>query len=126
MAREVENLWALAFTLEYDPSVISFDSAERRDFLGSSDHEVELIASEAPGRRDRVVVGITRLASPPTVPQGKDGSGHVMVLRFVLEGVGSTTVRFVPNLDALDPDGGSIFQPDDPSLHFFGGNVTAR
>jgi hypothetical protein len=122
--RNVVNLWALAFTLEYDPRILRFDSTENivpNGFLGP-DYEVELVAEEPPGRTDRVIVGITRLANPPAPRLGKTGTGDVMRLRFSLEGVGTTSLRFVPSLAGKDPDDVTVLVPD----QFYGGTVTTR
>jgi len=119
--RGVTNLWALAFTLEYDPTIIRFDSAEALDFLGP-DSEVSLVASEPPGRTDQVMVGITRLATPPAARTGKTGTGAVLRLSFDLEGVGETDFRFVPNTAGMDPKNLVILD----STHFFDGTVTTR
>jgi len=98
----VTDLWALAFTLEFNPAIMRYraDSAANGGFLGAVEGEdVSLEAVLEPGRSDRLVVGVSKLRQLPDEP-GVTGSGSVMTLDFNLMAVGQTTVGYVLPPDA--------------------------
>jgi hypothetical protein len=106
----VTDLWALAFTLEYNPAILQYvgDSAVNGGFLGIDERVDVEVASGGSGR---LVVGVSRLRVLPD-DVGVDGTGSVMTLDFTLLAAGQTTLGFVlppdANLAAVDSQGQPI------------------
>ncbi len=72
----VSDLFSVSFDLNFDPSLVSYVSVEKEDFL-SSGCPVTLLADEvSPGK---LVVGLTRLGSSCG---GVSGSGALMTFHF--------------------------------------------
>lgn len=108
----VTDLWALAFTLEFDPAVMRYveDTAVNGGFLGIDDRVQIEVTREGSGR---LVVGVTRLRELPD-DVGVSGSGSIMTLDFNLMAAGQTTVDYVlppdANLAAVDSQGQQILE----------------
>ncbi|HUO86741.1 MAG TPA: cohesin domain-containing protein [Thermoanaerobaculia bacterium] len=108
-ARQVSNLYGVAFDLGYPASVLAYEGATPGDFLSSDGFQVSLQVAEESGN---LIVGITRLGAVPAA----SGSGTLAILRFRAIGSGNGPLSF-SRTDAVDGQGRKL------DLDFVGGTV---
>lgn len=109
-ARQVGNLYGVAFDLGYPPSVLSYQGATPGDFLATGGFQVSLQVAEQSGN---LIVGVTRLGAVP----GASGSGTLLTLRFSAVGSGTGSLSF-SRTEAVDSAGRPI-----GGVAFVGGSV---
>jgi hypothetical protein len=109
-ARQVGNLYGVAFDLGYPASVLSYQGATPGDFLATGGFQVSLQVAEQSGN---LIVGVTRLGAVP----GASGSGTLVTLRFRSIGSGTGSLSF-SRTEAVDADGRPI-----GGVAFVGGSV---
>jgi hypothetical protein len=109
-ARQVGNLYGVAFDLGYPASVLSYQGATPGDFLEASGFQVSLQVAEQSGN---LIVGVTRLGAVP----GASGSGTLVTLRFRSIASGTGSLSFTRS-EAVDADGRPI-----GGVSFVGGSV---
>ncbi|MEM7245220.1 MAG: hypothetical protein AAF533_07735 [Acidobacteriota bacterium] len=118
----VVDLWAVAFTLAYDDTVIDFSSSQSGGFLGSTTQATTLIETN-PGE---VVVGIARRADQVStgVTSGDPGTENpVVTLCFdILDASTDSPIQFVPNSAGLDSNKVQIIGLAD----FYGGTISTN
>lgn len=109
-ARQVANLYGVAFDLGYPASVLSYQGATPGEFLATGGFQVSVQVAEQSGN---LIVGVTRLGAVP----GASGNGTLVTLRFrsVASGTGSLSFS---RTQAVDADGHPIGGVD-----FVGGSV---
>lgn len=91
-ANSVQDLYGLAFDLEYPSNLLRFESsANAAGFLDSGGAQASYVSSLA--RAGLLVVGYTRLGQVA----GVSGSGLLARIRFTAIATGSGTVRFARN-----------------------------
>ena len=126
LAVGLTDLWAVAFTLEYDPAVLDFISSSESNggFLDPSSSNVEVLAAPELGRPDHLVVSASKLRQDPT-DTGSSGTGTIFTLDFDVVGIGSSTISYVPlpaNTAAID----SADQVTFGISRFYGGSLEVR
>ena len=97
----LSDVYGAAFDLTYPADVLRFEASAEGGFLGQAGAQTTLQVAESP--RGRLIVGYSRLGAA----DGVDGSGELVVLRFVATASGSGTFAFSRN-QLVDPDGASI------------------
>lgn len=100
-ARQVPDLYGVAFDLTFPGDLLSFEGASEGAVLGSGGVETSLQVAESGGAR--IVVGLSRLGDVP----GVDADGGLLDLTFRVSGAGTGTVTFARQ-SAFDADGESI------------------
>jgi len=105
-AESVTDLFGIAFDLSFDPSLISFVSAEKGDFL-SAGCETSLATKESPS--GNLIVGLAMLGSDcETV----SGSGDIIIFNFKsLDEEADTSFAFSNNVLAVLEEGSLVFDP---------------
>lgn len=94
----IENLAGFQFIVSFNPNVFEFDSAQRGEFLGSTNREV---ACNEPVSAD----GSVRLSCITLRPEpaGPDGSGVLMTVLLKPTGSGTTEVN-LDRVKLVNPD----------------------
>ncbi|MEA3344259.1 MAG: cohesin domain-containing protein, partial [Patescibacteria group bacterium] len=101
----VTDLFGVAFDLSFDPSLITFVSAEEGDFL-SSGCATSLLTSESPS--GTIIAGLTRLGSESG---GVSGSGTLITFNFQsLSKAGTNNFSFSNNSLCIFSDTGCDYQ----------------
>lgn len=91
-ANSVQDLYGVAFDLEYPSNLLRFESSTNPSgFLGSDGTPVSFVSSLS--RDGLLVVGYTRLGQV----SGANGSGLLARIRFTAIATGSGTIRFSRN-----------------------------
>ena len=102
--RGVQNLYALGFTVSFDPAVLKFSSATPGPLLGTSAQVLSVFTPQppTPATATSVEVGVTR-KSPETT--GVTGTGKVATLCFDVVGASAgSPVTFTGTRTAVQPD----------------------
>lgn len=121
----VTDLWAVAFTIEFDPALMEYvtGSAINGRFLGA-DSTVEVIVEPEIGRPDHLVVSASKLRQDPA-DVGVSGTGSVLTLDFTVyaKGVSTLSVAGPPNnTAAVDSQDNVMFGISS----FYGATVQAQ
>lgn len=107
----LSDVYGVAFDLTYPSDLLRFEASAEGDFLGEEGVSTSLQVAENP--RGRLIVGYSRLGAAG----GVDGSGELVVLRFVATASGSGNFRFSRN-QLVGPAGETI-----PGASWGGGSV---
>lgn len=89
----ITDLFSTAFDIQYDPTVISFVSAQKGTFLEQGGGTTTLLTSANNGV---LIVGYSRQAVGG-VSTGVNGSGNVMTLTFTALANGTSNISFLNN-----------------------------
>lgn len=100
-ADALSDVYGAAFDLTYPSDVLRFEASAEGDFLREGGAQTTLQVVENP--QGRLIVGYSRLGATG----GADGSGELLILRFVATASGSGNFAFSRN-QLVDPDGASI------------------
>lgn len=90
----VTNFFGVAFDLIFNPSILSFVSAQKGNFLEQSGAETTLLTTVSPP--GDLIVGYSRLASGG-IATGVSGSGALMTLIFNASSTGVSNLTFQNN-----------------------------
>lgn len=105
------DVYGAAFDLTYPSELLRFEASAEGEFLGQGGAQTTLQVAESP--QGRLIVGYSRLGAAG----GVDGSGELVILRFVATASGSGNFAFSRN-QLVDPDGAAI-----PGASWGGGSV---
>jgi hypothetical protein len=97
----VQDLYGIAFDLNFPAQVLRFESIAEGPFLGTGG--VATSAQGAEAGAGTVVVGVTRLGAV----SGASGSGVIATLRFTALAAGEGALSFEDNA-AIDPEGATL------------------
>ncbi|MEA3344260.1 MAG: cohesin domain-containing protein [Patescibacteria group bacterium] len=105
-AESVTDLFGVAFDLSFDPSSVTFVSAEKGDFL-SAECETSLAVKENPS--GNLIVGLTMLGFDC---KAVSGSGDVIIFNFKsLDKEADANFAFSNNVLAISKEGSISFDP---------------
>ena len=117
VASSISNpTYGAAFDLDFDPSLVSFDSFQNGSFFEPGG-KVNYQVAKAPGNPGKLIVGVSLLGSS----NGASGNGRILSIRFSIQNtVGTSALTFAGN-NLLDPNGQII-----PNVSWSAGTIQTR
>jgi hypothetical protein len=122
----VLDLFSVAFTLRYDPTVLRYTGFQPGDFLGSASETIVEVSAQPSTAPNSVVVGVTRNAAAIDPDVGVTGRGRIITLCFDLVGPGNSLMVFTGNLAGYNSGGTAPGNVVLDASDFIGGTVTVQ